>query len=122
MGISSGESLFAFYIIFSSLTGESRFLYDKEDASFVDLPSPLNAHAASEPPNNCPICVDRQEEVRQMRGCFIRDAVRGRVIAVAIHGATFHVADFVFLRAEQGPARIGQLVDIYRGEPIWVKV
>ncbi len=30
MSISSSESLFTFYIIFSLLMGESRFLYDKK--------------------------------------------------------------------------------------------
>jgi len=120
MGISSGESLFAFYIFFSSLTGESRFLYDKEDASFMDLPSPVDAHATLEPPHNCPICARREEEEIQTRGRFIRKA--GAIIGVAIHGATFHAADFAFLRAEQGPARIVQIVDVYSGDPIWVKV
>ena len=120
MGISSGESLFAFYIFFSSLTGASRFLYDMEDASFMDLPSPLDAHAASEPPHNCPICARREEEEIQMRGRFVRKA--GAIIGVAVHGATFHPADFAFVRAEQGPARIVQLVDVYAGDPIWIKV
>jgi len=120
MDTSSGESLFAFYIIFSSLTGESRFLYDKQDASFMDLPLPLNTHAALEPPHNCPICARREEEEIQTCGRVIREA--GAVIGVAVHGATFHVADFAFLRAEQGPTRIGQLVEIYSGRSIWVKV
>src|SRR5712671_1037823 len=103
MVISSSESLFAFYIIFSLLTGKSRFLYDKQDASFMDLPSPVDAHTASEPPHHCPICARRNEEERQMCGRFIRKA--GAIIGVAVHGVTFHAADFAFLRAEQGLAR-----------------
>ena len=86
----------------------------------MDLPSTVDAHAASEPPHNCPICARHEEEEIQTRGRFIRKA--GATIGVAVHGATFHVADFAFLRAEQGPARIVQLVGTYSGDPIWVNV
>jgi hypothetical protein len=46
----------------------------------------------------------------------------GVVTGVAVNGATFHVGDFVFLRAEQGPARIVQITGLFSGNPVWVKV
>lgn len=100
--------------------GESRFLYDKKDASFVDLPPPVDAHAALEPPNNCTICARREEEGIQARGRFVRNGAA--IIGVAVHGATYHVGDFVLLRAEQGPARVVQIIGLYSGDPIWIKV
>jgi hypothetical protein len=100
--------------------GESRFLYDKKDASFVDLPPPVDAHAASEPPNNCTICARHEEEEVQARGRFVRNGAA--IIGVAVHGATFHVGDFALLRTEQGPARVVQIIGLYSGDPIWIKV
>jgi DNA (cytosine-5)-methyltransferase 1 len=99
---------------------DSRFLYDKKDASFVDLPPPSDAHAASEPPHNCAICVQREEEEMQAQGRIIRRT--GSVTGVAVHGATFHVGDFALLRAEEGPARIGQITGLFSGSPVWIKV
>ena len=100
--------------------GQSRFLYDKKDASFVDPPPPVEAHAASEPPNNCTICARREEEEMQARGRVVRKGAA--IIGVAVHGATFHVGDFALLRAEQGPARVVQIIGLYSGDPIWIKV
>jgi hypothetical protein len=80
--------------------GESKFLYDKKDASFVDLPPPIDPHAASDPPHNCTICARRNEEGMQTQGRIIRRM--GTVTRVAVNGATFHVGDFVLMRAEQG--------------------
>ena len=87
--------------------------------SFVDPPPPVDAHANSEPPHNCITCALREEEEMQARGRIIRKA--GVIIGVAVRGTTFHVGDFALLRAEQGPARIVQLVGLYSGDPIWVK-
>jgi hypothetical protein len=39
-----------------------------------------------------------------------------------MHGTTFHVGDFILLRDKQGPARIGQIMGLYSGDPIWIKV
>jgi DNA (cytosine-5)-methyltransferase 1 len=103
-----------------SLIGESRFLYDKKDASFMDPPPPVDPHAASEPPNNCTICARREEEELQARGRFVRKD--GVTNGVAVHGVTYHAGDFAFIRAEQGPARVGQIVGLYSGDPIWIKV
>jgi DNA (cytosine-5)-methyltransferase 1 len=99
---------------------ESRFLYDKKDASFVDLPPPSDAHAASEPPHNCAICAQREEEEMQAQGRIIRRT--GSVTGVAVHGATFHVGDFALLRAEEGPARIGQITGLFSRSPVWIRV
>ena len=118
MDTSSGRSLSS-YISFTKLIGNSRFLYDKKDASFVDPPPPVEAHATLEPPHNCTTCALREEEDMQTRGRIIRKA--GAIIGVAIHGATFHVGDFALLRAEKGPARIVQVVGFYSGDPIWIK-
>jgi len=87
----------------------------------MDLPSPVDAHAASESPHNCPICACCEEVAIQTSERFVRNAV-GAIVGVAVHGATFHVADFAFVRARQGPARIVQLVDVYSRDPIWIKV
>jgi DNA (cytosine-5)-methyltransferase 1 len=46
----------------------------------------------------------------------------GAVTGVAVNGVTFHVGDFVLLRAEQGPARIVQIIGLFSGNPVWVKV
>jgi DNA (cytosine-5)-methyltransferase 1 len=100
--------------------GGSRFLYDKKDASFVDLPPPIDAHAASDPPHNCAICAQREEEDMQAQGRIIRRT--GSVIGVAVRGATFHVGDFVLLRAEQGPARIVQIIGLLSGNPVEIRV
>jgi hypothetical protein len=100
--------------------GGSRFLYDKKDASFVDLPPPVDADAASDPPHNCVICAQREEEEMQAQGLIIRRM--GAVTGVAIHGATFHAGDFVLLRAEEGPARIAQITGLLSGNPVWVRV
>jgi DNA (cytosine-5)-methyltransferase 1 len=86
----------------------------------VDLPPPSDAHAASEPPNNCAICAQREEEEMQTHGRIIRRT--GSVTGVAIHGATFHVGDFALLRAEEGPARIGQITGLFSGSPVWIRV
>ena len=99
---------------------KSRFLYDKKDASFVDLPPPSDAHAASEPPHNCAICAQREEEEMQAQGRIIRRT--GSVTGVAVHGTTFHVGDFALLRAEEGPARIGQITGLFSGSPVWIRV
>jgi DNA (cytosine-5)-methyltransferase 1 len=99
---------------------ESRFLYDKKDASFVDLPIPSDAYAASEPPHNCAICAQREEVEMQAQGRIIRRA--GSVTGVAVHGATFHVGDYALLRAEEGPARIGQITGFFSGSPVWIRV
>ena len=95
-------------------------MYDKKDASFTDLPLPVDAHAAADPPHNCAICARRGEEEMRAHGRIMRKA--GAVTGVAVHGSTFHVGDFALVRAEQGPARIAQLVGVYSGDPIWVKV
>ena len=95
-------------------------MYDKKDASFTDLPLPVDAHAAADPPHNCAICARRGEEEMRTHGRIMRKA--GAVTGVAVHGSTFHVGDFALVRAEQGPARIAQLVGVYSGDPIWVKV
>jgi DNA (cytosine-5)-methyltransferase 1 len=104
----------------SLLIGESRFLYDKKDASFVDLPPPIDAHAVSDPPNNCAICAQREEQEIQAQGRIIRKT--GSVTGVAVHGATFHVGDFALLRAEEGPARVGQITGLFSGSPVWIRV
>lgn len=85
----------------------------------MDPPPPVDAHAHPEPPHNCTTCVLHEEEEMQSRGRIIRKA--GAIIGVAVRGTTFHVGDFALLRAEQGPARILQLVGFYSGDPIWVK-
>ena len=85
----------------------------------MDPPPPVDAHANPEPPHNCTTCVLREEEEMQARGRIIRKA--GVITGVAVRGTTFHVGDFALLRAEQGPARIVQLVGFYSGDPIWVK-
>lgn len=118
MGTTFGESVFT--CLHRLLIVESRFLYDKKDASFVDLPSPSDAHAASEPPNNCTICAQREEEEMQAHGRIIRRT--GSVTGVAVRGATYHVGDFALLRAEEGPARIGQIIGLSSGSPIWIRV
>ncbi|KAI9510780.1 S-adenosyl-L-methionine-dependent methyltransferase [Russula earlei] len=97
-----------------------RFLYDKKDASFTDLPPPVDAHAAPDPPQNCSICARCEEEDIRAHGRIVRMA--GAVTGVAIRGATFHVGDFALLRAEQGPARIVQIIGLYSGDPVWAKV
>jgi hypothetical protein len=99
---------------------ESRFLYDKKDASFMNLPFPAYSNLALDPPHNCSVCARREEEEIQSHGRILRAA--GAITGVAIYGSTFHVGDFVFLRAEQGPARIVQLIGLYSGDPVWVKV
>jgi len=99
---------------------ESRFLYDKKDASFMDLLSPAYTHLALDPPHNCSVCARREEEEIQAHGRIVR--VAGAVSGVSIYGSTFHVGDFALLRAEQGPARIVQLIGLYSGDPVWVKV
>ena len=122
MGTTFGESVFACPSSTSShrsLMCESRFLYDKKDASFVDLPPASDAHAASEPPHNCTICAQREEEEMRAQGRVIRRT--GAVTGVAVHGATFHVGDFALLRAEEGPARIGQITGLFSGSPIWIR-
>lgn len=119
MGTTFGESV-CFLAFLPLLMSESRFLYDKKDASFVDLPPPTDAHAASEPPHNCAICARREEEEMQAHGRVIRRT--GSVTGVAVHGATFHVGDFALLRAEEGPARIGQITGFFSGSPVWIRV
>jgi len=99
------------------LMGELRFLYDKKDASFLDLPPPVDPHAASDPPHNCTVCAQREI---QAEGRIIRRT--GSVTGVAIHGTTFHAGDFVLLRAEQGPARIAQIIGLLSGSPVWIRV
>jgi len=98
---------------------ESRFLYDKTDASFVDLPPPVDAHATSEPPHNCVVCAQREEEEMRAQGRVIRRT--GAVTGVAVHGTTFHVGDFVLVRAEEGPARIVQITGLFSGSPVWIR-
>ena len=99
--------------------GELRFLYDKKDASFVDLPPPIDPDAASNPPHNrTMICAQRKEEM-QMQGRILHRI--GTVSGVAVNGATFHVGDFVLLRAEQEPAQIVQMA-CFSGNLVWVKV
>ncbi|KAH9984055.1 S-adenosyl-L-methionine-dependent methyltransferase, partial [Russula compacta] len=97
-----------------------RFLYDKKDASFMDLPPPIDAHITPDAPHNCIICARREEEQIKAHGRIIRKA--GTVTGVAIHGATFHVGDFAILRAEEGPARIVQIIGLYSGDPVWIRV
>lgn len=46
-------------------------LYDKKDASFVDLPPPIDPYAASDPPYNCTICAQREADT-QTQGRIIR--------------------------------------------------
>ncbi len=99
---------------------ELRFLYDKRDASFVDLPPPVDVHAASEPPHNCATCAQREEEEMQAQGRIIRRT--GSITGVAIHGTTYHVGDFALLRAEEGPARIVQITGLFSRSPVWIRV
>lgn len=86
----------------------------------MDLPPPIDPHSVSDPPHNCTICAQREEEEMQAQGRIIRRM--GAVTGVAINGATFHVGDFVLLRVEQGPARIVQITGLFSGNPVWVKV
>jgi hypothetical protein len=102
-----------------SLMGVPRFLYDKKDASFMDLP-PVDANVMPGTPHNCAICARREEEAIQVHGRIIRRA--GAATGVAIHGATLHVGDFALLRAEQGPARIVQIIGLYSGDPMLIRV
>ena len=107
-------------MVYTLLTGKLRFLYDKKDASFVDLPPPVDPHAASDPPHNCTSCAQREEKEVQAEDRIIRRT--GSVTGVAIHGETYHAGDFVLLRAEQGPARIAQVIGLLSGSPVWIRV
>lgn len=86
----------------------------------MDLPPPVDSHAASDPPHNCTSCAQREEKEIQTEDRIIRRT--GSVTGVAIHGATFHAGDFVLLRAEQGPARIAQIIGLLSGSPVWIRV
>lgn len=118
MGTTFGEPFF--YLVYTLLMHELRFFYDKKDASFVDLPPPVDPHAASDPPHNCTGCAQREEKEILAEGRIIRRI--GSVTGVAVHGATFHAGDFVLLRAEQGPARIAQIIGLLSGSPVWIRV
>jgi hypothetical protein len=95
-------------------------MYDRKDASFKDLPPPFDAHAAADPPHNCATCARREEEETQARGRIIRKA--GYVAGVTIRGTIFHVGDFALVRAEQGAARVAQLIGVYSGDPVWIRI
>lgn len=86
----------------------------------MDLPPPIDAHITPDVPYNCIICARREEGQLTAHGRILRKA--GTVTGVAIHGATFHVGDFALLRAEQGPARVVQIVGLYSGDPVWIRV
>jgi hypothetical protein len=44
---SSGGFPSTFYMLSTWLMGKLRFQYDKKDSSFMDLPPPVDAHAAT---------------------------------------------------------------------------
>ena len=94
-----------------------RFVYDKTDASFAEPPP---APRPTKPPNNCSVCAHCGEEETKAHGRIVRRA--GGVVGVAVHGTTFHVADFALVRTEKGPARIAQVVGVFTSDPVWVKI
>ncbi|OBZ68208.1 DNA (cytosine-5)-methyltransferase 1B [Grifola frondosa] len=84
------------------------FVYDEADASFTSVNDLNNSLAESlRPPNNCPACLIFEQQSEDDYGRKI-DNGRG----VAYRGERYHEHDFAVIQTEDGPAQIGQIMDI----------
>ncbi|CCM04603.1 uncharacterized protein FIBRA_06785 [Fibroporia radiculosa] len=84
------------------------FFYDEPNALYRDLDDPNSIAAlASEPPENCPVCLLSEQREHERVGQLIEDGV-------AYGGLNYHVHDFALLRAENDvdSADIVQILDV----------
>lgn len=74
--------------------------------SFSDINTErLRLAECEQPPDNCPVCLLDLQKDQESYGSKIP-------AGVAYHGNTFHLYDFVLIRADIGPCHIGHIVDI----------
>ncbi|EGO05372.1 hypothetical protein SERLA73DRAFT_68986 [Serpula lacrymans var. lacrymans S7.3] len=83
-----------------------RLVYDCKTASFTDI----NARQASlavnsAPPDNCPGCLLVEHRDQELYGKKITNGV-------AWHGVSYHINDFVLIKAKEGPCHVGHLTSI----------
>jgi DNA (cytosine-5)-methyltransferase 1 len=57
-----------------------------------------------QPPDNCPVCLLVEHKAEES---YVRRLPRG----VAFQGRTYHLSDFVLIRAEKGPCTIGYITN-----------
>jgi len=72
-------------------------------------------------PNNCPVCLLREENDLEAHPRELRDEY-GNPDGVAFAGTRYHLEDFVHYRAEYGPANIGYITNIEVGKESKVTV
>lgn len=58
-----------------------------------------------EPPHDCPVCALEEERTQQESCCRIK-------AGIAWHGMNYHYHDFVMIKADKGPCRLGQICAI----------
>ncbi|KIM47705.1 hypothetical protein M413DRAFT_15837 [Hebeloma cylindrosporum] len=81
----------------------------------------LELCATQLPPNNCSVCLLREESDMEAHPRELRDEY-GNPDGVAFAGTLYHLEDFVHYRAEVGPANIGYITHIEIGKESKVTV
>lgn len=109
-----------------------RYHHDKVLATFTAVKDGYHAHLKDYAPtvndrldgsvrlDHCPSCVAMEEDNDKFQ---CRDEVRSQGqrknknkedLGIVFDGNTYHVFDFVLYRSEQGPSKIGQIIEIIR--------
>lgn len=98
-----GPSFFIQYrYLLVVLTG-GRFIYAPCDGSFRDLEhADLEAFAAKEPPENCPVCPVKAHKAEAQEPHLVPGGF-------AWHGSEYHLHDFVFIKTSEGVSYLGQI-------------
>ncbi|KAF9225292.1 S-adenosyl-L-methionine-dependent methyltransferase [Gyrodon lividus] len=80
-----------------------RYIWDDDLGLFKDIDTEALASAWNEPPpHNCLVCEIREQFHEDSQAARIGEGVRW-------HGVNYHVNDFVFIKAKEGPCNIGQI-------------
>ncbi|GBE88031.1 hypothetical protein SCP_1202590 [Sparassis crispa] len=82
-------------------------LYDDNNASFTTVNQPNTAHTKNMlPPHNCSVCLLSAQQMEDQSWRKINDGI--------VHlGITYHIEDYVLVKTEDGPADIGQILDMH---------
>ena len=88
----------------------SRYLWDDYEGTFTNVDvDALAVSARDPPPDNCPACEIAKRFDEGLEATKIHLGVRW-------HGVEYHLDDCVFIKAEEGPCLIGQIIKFDHGD------
>ena len=84
----------------------NRFMYNSKTASIENVDHQASLAVESHPPpDNCSVCLLQEQRNLDEVSMVLQGGV-------AWHGNSYHVHDFVMLKADKGPCHIGQIKSI----------